>query len=115
MGVVVDSNKWFECDAAEINALALPRTVCRVRGGWGQDYGWQAERRLSSSIGLNLTIIDKEVMDTAAGLVTVTRPPKQEGTTSEGARPAHHMNNTKSLFANPWPSYRYVCTLIASN
>jgi hypothetical protein len=82
----------------------------------GKKGGWQADRRSeSTSTSLNITRIDKEVMDMTSGLVTVTRPPKQEGTTPEVVRPAHHMNNTKSLFANPWPSYKYVCTRIASN
>lgn len=39
----------------------------------------------------------------ATSVVTVSQPPKK----SEGApRPAHHRNDTKSLFINPWPSYQ---------
>ncbi|KAG8764581.1 hypothetical protein FRC19_004307 [Serendipita sp. 401] len=40
----------------------------------------------------------------AAVAVTVTRPPKEQA--QDAPRPAHHMNNTKSLFTNPWPSFR---------
>lgn len=38
----------------------------------------------------------------STALVTVTRPAKEQ---QNGPRPAHHRNDTKSLFQNPWPSF----------
>ncbi|KAG9048206.1 hypothetical protein FS842_000451 [Serendipita sp. 407] len=49
-----------------------------------------------------ISTISKGTM--AAVAVTVTRPPKEQA--QDAPRPAHHMNNTKSLFTNPWPSFR---------
>ncbi|KAG8892202.1 hypothetical protein FRB99_002883, partial [Tulasnella sp. 403] len=40
-----------------------------------------------------------------ASFVTVSTPPGGV-VDSTAARPAHHLNDCKSLFTNPWPSYR---------
>ncbi|CAG8563925.1 16840_t:CDS:2, partial [Acaulospora colombiana] len=41
-----------------------------------------------------------------SSVVTVSQPTKKS---EVGApRPAHHRNDTQSLFTNPWPSYQYV-------
>jgi hypothetical protein len=33
----------------------------------------------------------------------------------DGVRPSHHMNNTKTKFANPWPSFRLVAVDVYSS
>ncbi|KAG8820213.1 hypothetical protein FRC17_010220 [Serendipita sp. 399] len=42
----------------------------------------------------------------AAIAVTVTRSPKEEAKVDPPIKPAHHANDTKSLFTNPWPSFK---------
>ena len=50
----------------------------------------------------NLQQISRITM--AAAIVTVTRPEKKQD--ERAPRPAHHANDTKSLFTNPWPSFQ---------
>ncbi|KAI0059648.1 N-acyl-phosphatidylethanolamine-hydrolyzing phospholipase D [Artomyces pyxidatus] len=43
--------------------------------------------------------------------ITVSEPPRRFPSGSEGGkRPVHHLNNSKSKFQNPWPSFRYQST-----
>ncbi|KAI0035175.1 N-acyl-phosphatidylethanolamine-hydrolyzing phospholipase D [Vararia minispora EC-137] len=44
----------------------------------------------------------------AAPIINVVEPPRKFPSLSiNGARPAHHLNDTKSKFYPPWPSFRY--------
>lgn len=53
---------------------------------------------------------------TAIAFATVTAPKSSEmpntaehdADDSKSTRPAHHLNDNKNLFTNPWPSHRYV-------
>jgi hypothetical protein len=53
---------------------------------------------------------------TGLAVVTVTAAPKSSESNAgkdatdatKSMRPAHHLNDTKSLFTNPWPSFVYV-------
>lgn len=43
--------------------------------------------------------------------IEVTELPKRfPPSTLDGGRPSHHLNDTKTLFGNPWPSFRYATT-----
>ncbi|KAH9179149.1 N-acyl-phosphatidylethanolamine-hydrolyzing phospholipase D [Lactarius sanguifluus] len=41
--------------------------------------------------------------------VEVTEPPKRfpSDNSVDGVRPSHHLNDSKTMFGNPWPSFRY--------
>ncbi|KAH9065495.1 N-acyl-phosphatidylethanolamine-hydrolyzing phospholipase D [Lactarius vividus] len=41
--------------------------------------------------------------------VEVTEPPKRfpPDDNVDGVRPSHHLNDSKTMFGNPWPSFRY--------
>ncbi|KAH9997975.1 N-acyl-phosphatidylethanolamine-hydrolyzing phospholipase D [Russula vinacea] len=44
--------------------------------------------------------------------VEVIDPPRRFPPSSvDGAAPSHHLNNSKTLFGNPWPSFRFQSTL----
>jgi len=48
--------------------------------------------------------------------IEVTIPPKRfPSDYVDGVRPSHHMNNTKTKFANPWPSFRLVAVDVYSS
>src|SRR5260221_12053160 len=43
--------------------------------------------------------------------IEVTDLPKRfPPSTLDGGRPGHHLNDSKTLFGNPWPSFRYAMT-----
>lgn len=43
--------------------------------------------------------------------IEVTELPKRfPPSTLDGGRPSHHLNDSQTLFGNPWPSFRYAMT-----
>lgn len=42
-------------------------------------------------------------------LIEVTEPQKRflPNDNVDGVRPSHHLNDSKTMFGNPWPSFRY--------
>jgi hypothetical protein len=43
--------------------------------------------------------------------IEVTDPPKRfPSNGADGALPSHHLNDSKTLFGNPWPSFRWSMT-----
>ena len=88
---------------AAINALTIAQTVT---GGIAAD-------ETVNGPPLSRTLLVSMSLPSA---IEVTVPPRRFASGYvDGVRPSHHMNNTKTKFANPWPSFRLVAVDVYSS